>query len=126
MSIKPLRVEVAEAIGWQGCRQEPVYSEHCWTGVRPEHVGTQHGALHQTIPHYDTDWSATGPLIEKYKIMLCPVLWSEPGKPPLPKPHWHAAVPNDLNWDDFEPLRAVCGVLLLMGKAGLLKSRATA
>ena len=77
---KPLHVQVAEALGWMDCRETqtlcqvkidgewatPVRS-FGWEG-RPPTKGPAFTG--RSIPHYDTDWAATGPLIEKYEINI--------------------------------------------------------
>lgn len=83
---KPLHVRVAEVLGahiefrvapWYRPHEnrEPTWMRRCVVG---EHViWPQRGlcavkegeeAWTYTIPRYDTDWSATGPLIEKYRF----------------------------------------------------------
>jgi hypothetical protein len=66
----PLHVQVAEALGWTYWSADGRAATHC---VPP---GTELDVsdnpvvalpLHE-IPHFDTDWSATGPLIERYEI----------------------------------------------------------
>jgi len=62
MTEKPLHVQVAEALGWTGCNQ----SGFDWWGDSQDTPSSPRG--YAKIPSYDTDWSATGPLIEKYGI----------------------------------------------------------
>lgn len=70
MGEKPLHVLVAEALGWTDCK--PCGHATCppgfWIGDAPL-IG---GAIREshTMPRYDTDWSATGPLIEKLPVTV--------------------------------------------------------
>lgn len=125
MTDKPLHVQVAEALGWPSPEfitneghdpNRPIYGwrkcyrehaegedceqEHLW------HCGTEDFFK---APDYDTDWSATGPLIEKYKIDI----FSPRGDT------WMAQAwrPNDLPQETFKssgmtPLEAVCSLIL--------------
>ena len=83
-----------------------------------------------SLARYDTDWAATGPLIERLGITL--VLVSHDGPPRgevLAKPYWWAEV-GHLDWydgpicDDREdgptPLLAVCALILALAEAGKL------
>lgn len=72
MSDKPLHVQVAEALGWtqiHHCQVESAQQRPCWIGVLPAD-GLEDGGLKPEVPHYDTDWAATGPLIEKYALSV--------------------------------------------------------
>lgn len=75
MTEKPLHVRVAEALGWIECkfhkpRPGTIYAQGHWRGRAPQVPPYPH-TIHE-VPRYDTDWSATGPLIEKYRIQLLP------------------------------------------------------
>jgi hypothetical protein len=72
------------------------------------------GRKFYTIPRYDTDWSATGPLIERYGLNVnraqaarddggpwCAWRWAQPGD----------EVPPRKQWGDTAPL-AVCHLIL--------------
>lgn len=62
---KPLHVRVAEALG---CT-ETYYDDHPYVpGWRGKPADGHGGSPH--VPRYDTDWSATGPLIERYGISV--------------------------------------------------------
>jgi hypothetical protein len=41
-----------------------------WEGVRPHACEPCGDVVSRPVPRYDTDWSATGPLIERYGISL--------------------------------------------------------
>lgn len=68
------------------------------------------------VPRYDTDWSATGPLIERLGIQIMnlelkvmPTMWS-------------AALSSDHNWALGQtPLVAVCALILALAAAGKLE-----
>lgn len=75
MSDTPLHVKVAEALGWKDCALEPwtaaedgigerVVGPPIWWGLPPGE------SWRRPVPHYDTDWAATGPLIERYEIVV--------------------------------------------------------
>ena len=61
-STKPLHVQVAEALGEIYYRPCELMPESC-AGVYIPRDGDG-----RCVPCYDTDWSATGPLLEKYRI----------------------------------------------------------
>lgn len=82
MPEKPIHVRVAEALG---CEPKPyqfgeVVLDYAFDPIDNWwcHCEHSHGLLsatwHRQIPRYDRDWSAIGPLIEKYGIatMRCP------------------------------------------------------
>jgi hypothetical protein len=125
MSGKPLHVQVAEALGWENCHERkggillplPLLPGKGWSGWPPGVLPIV-GSGYRTAPVYcyDTDWAATGPLIEKYKMGV-----------------W----PADEDWlaDTFtakhptidggttrgrSPLEAVCKLILELSKAGKL------
>jgi hypothetical protein len=95
---KPLHVRVAEALGSMVRLQEGWWERldgAIWTAA---------------IPRYDTDWSATGHLIEKYGIDL------ERGG----AGQWRAYGPGSEAEGDT-PLLAVCNLLLALKAAGKLE-----
>ena len=59
---RPLHVQVAEALGWADMCPR---SDGVWGGKAP---GVSEPWA--VPPHYDTDWAATGPLVEKYGISV--------------------------------------------------------
>lgn len=131
MTDKPLHVRVAEALGWPPCEyitdeahdpKRPIYG---WRVCHREHAGGQdcehmwHCGKedYYAAPSYDTAWSETGPLIERYAITL------------------HGAdLPDETPWiasrvlgaaDVYEgegatPLFAVCRLILALSEAGKL------
>lgn len=133
---KPLHVRVAEALG---CK---VTSDCCGCGYgtseeRPG-IGYRHGCFggpeddsDPSIASYDTDWSATGPLIQRYQICL------EPAPANATKRNrsdtW---IPDDLwtwyraDWCSDEaqmnaygatPLLAVCNLILALKEVDKLR-----
>lgn len=62
MSTKPLHVQVAEALGWTWCHDR---GDGLW-------LGSPDGGPNKEIPGYGVTACATGPLIERFKILLGP------------------------------------------------------
>ena len=125
---KPLHVQVAEALG---CKPElltlhagpPIWSCPCAGashGLKPDELSDEYGN-DSTIARYDTDWSATGPLIEKYELALGQTGMDDP------KPTWVAWWPGSCDVDTCSvdapadtPLLAACHLLLSLKAAGKL------
>jgi hypothetical protein len=114
---KPLHVQVAEALGWRDCRPfeaDGIVDYQTWCGEQP---GVEGMEAHTFIPDFDTDWSATGPLIEKYGIYLNAATDG-----------WHACREcqcaeyghNSSDGDGPTPLTAVCNLILALKEAGKL------
>lgn len=121
MTERPLHVLVAEALGWHAIR---------WQGGRG-HIGLRPGADFSVydkahgieplsalsdVPRYDIDWSATGPLLERYRIGVepeGPAMWYAE--------QWHAG-PMEVYEDQVgpTPLVAVCNLILALHAAGKL------
>lgn len=109
MKEKPLHIQVAEALGRVSCKEwrliacgmaGPVYGkvcnhEDCYPASMP--------------PLYDTNWSATGPLIERYGIELEHFAST-----------WCALGPEARRAGGRTPLLAVCNLILALKKAGKL------
>lgn len=119
---KPLHMRVAEALGWRDLCQigwlpinPPI---PCVRGKRPEQmiVGPKGD---EDVPHYDTDWSATGPLIEKYGICLSS---DGPNEWEAWSGRWRGAVNRGTFEDTHQPtaLHAVCHLILALHAAGKL------
>jgi hypothetical protein len=114
---KPLHVRIAEALGWSALRILPT-TDH-WIGNSP---ATGHGKIRYpftgSVPFYDLDWSATGPLIEKYGI----------GLEKNTRTHRWTAWFTRTNETDEEaisdscdtPLIAACNLILALKEAGKL------
>ena len=116
MSEKPLHVQVAEALGWTDCHLDDADTD-IWEGIY------FNDDRWHAISRYDTDWSATGPLIEKYQIALRPP--SEPER--CGGNLWEAYCWFGPDGDEEitggsvdGPLAAVCRLLLKLKDAGKL------
>ena len=102
---KPLYVRVAEAIGARKPVDMSLFPPGC--------VDT-----YGDVPHYDTDWSATGPLIERLGFCLS----HEPGWWAATTEHWRhedAAQPYRMRRGETA-LLAVCNLILALKEAGKL------
>lgn len=116
---KPLHVRVAEALGWRELRC--LGNRDSWEGLTP--YGTPHGYrdgepywlrmddMPERVPRYDTDWSATGPLIEGHDITLFRTVEG-----------WEARSEAICSPCPFgaTPLLAVCNLILALHAAGKL------
>jgi hypothetical protein len=142
---KPLHVRVAEALGFRvrddseyGCRRQCVGNPYAgsafpsakqahnhirWSYFRPYLYEPSDGDW-TPVEHYDTDWSATGPLIEKYRIAM----WTAgPVGELLGDGHDRWRCNSDDNGLQLEgsqvgptPLIAVCNLILALHEAGKL------
>ena len=117
---KPLHVRVAEALGWRNSSEE---APGIWAGF-PPNANADLSDSSLRVPRYDTDWSATGPLIERYRFRLNP-----PSQPDGEEPWclWdaeqedtHAEDPSAIVNGDT-PLLVVCNLILALSAAGKLK-----
>ncbi len=135
---RPLHVRVAEALGWTDllpANDGPFRAEH-WSGVPPaglpmdayafvlkvDHENRIMSVGPGSVPRYDTDWSATGPIIERLGLNV--------GTAPMGMPGFAAiaprGVPPGLGLGDTL-LVAVCELLLSLNEqdvalADLLKA----
>lgn len=107
-SPKPLHVKVAEALGGGPYFDSPEHNLG-WLFTK---TGTGGQLVVNAPERYDEDWAATGPLIEKYGIVL--------------------AYPNGLYWQAWKdseepapcaetPLLAICELILALAEIGGLK-----
>lgn len=102
MTEKPLHVKVAEALGWSRSDSVGVSDDGRWWSP--------------ICPRYDTDWSATGPLIERYEIHLFSERHTGTGVT------WEAERPlGEVTGYGSTPLIAVCNLLLALHDAGKLR-----
>src|SRR3972149_10154355 len=106
MTEKPLHVQVAEALGWTECQPSSGVDLIDCVGTSPA-IGPG-----VDVPRYDTDWSATGPLIEKYGIETKPngAFWQAW----VDEPAMGGAEVGPT------PLLAVCNLILALKAAGKL------
>lgn len=149
---KPLHVRVAEALGdkprrswsvmnraekgvfidfetkWEADADVADHAQRYPAGLYAEEGA--HVVERQHFPKYDTDWSATGPLIERFSIALRPP--NEPER--IGGEYWEAyAWVYPAGWDgkgyhnveeitkgDRSALVAVCKLLLALSEAGKL------
>jgi hypothetical protein len=115
--MKPLYVRVAETLGWtdgRRCGDLAAVWASGWDGLPPRAVPIigQPEAGRQKIPRYDIDWSATGPLIEKYEIGIQPQRRSPYDTPPW----WIAHIERGSRTAahlDSTPLLAACHLIAL-------------
>jgi hypothetical protein len=138
---KPLHVRVAEALGWTDLTEGPPMlpgDEPTWLGMPPvgdsslilsavdhkERVVTLTMGI-RSVYRYDLDWSKTGPLIERFLVMVHPpasiyVLWGA------------ITSGGSLGRDVTEPAQvqaatgrtpqiAVCNLILALAAAGKLE-----
>jgi hypothetical protein len=125
---KPLHVRVAEALGTLHVLGPSI-------GKTEDGRDIRRCTLHETETfaydfvtdhdgrvlalHYDTDWSATGPLIERYSLDL----YRKAGDAPWSAGVW---IPNDNPKEHLvaageTPLLAVCNLILALAAGGKLK-----
>lgn len=123
---KPLHVRVAEALGWTDLR---VIGNCMIPGEPDDYVGRPPGNVligssgHAPVPRYDTDWSVTGPLIERLGIRVHVSRFRGPN--PI---EWQAIWPGDswaiagkINAKAATSLGAVCELILALHAAGKLE-----
>jgi hypothetical protein len=113
---RPLHVRVAEALGWRDCAEKTTFGafEMIENGLW---VGRGHAL--ERIPRYDLDWSATGPLIERFKLNLYP--WSDGSW--VADSDFSAAtavLSVDMEGSGATPLIAVCNLILALAAADKL------
>jgi hypothetical protein len=124
---EPLHVQVARALG---CKPEHVHHRGAarafWRCTCPKKLHDQEGVDGAPgeggeLIYYDADWSATGPLIEKYGI--CLGLSVKLMDPPVRGSMWCAGLWNSPVREvgcGETPLIAVCRLLLELKQAGKL------
>lgn len=119
---KPLHVRVAEALGWtQIGPGNTMNMGDPGIGYPPTTPIVGHK---EPIPRYDTDWSATGPLIERMFIRVFP---SDAGMDAHSELGWRAAHGGWASgmWGKT-PLIAVCNLILALHAAGKLEATSPA
>jgi hypothetical protein len=130
LSEKPLHVRVAEALGWTGIKPWPEAMSADALGGHPP--GEPRGWNH--VPRYDTDWSAAGPLIERFSLSVHPDLsltgeprnqWSATrlvaaGEVHESEDFFHVMSASVIAGDGVTPLEAVCRAVLALHAAGKL------
>ena len=127
MSELPLHVRVAEALGctpkpYLTCTHEMTPDEQWYVcgceptpgGQYPHRVGC---IRNRWLPRYDSDWQATGPLIERYGIEL----WKHDALPVV----WAASLDGYKGGPvgyGSKQLIAACNLILALREAGKLDS----
>lgn len=125
--LKPLHVQVAEALGCTTAKavlRGVIVSWECF-------CSPSHGDADRFIPLYDTGWSATGPLIEEHGIALLDL--NQEGE------KWVAFLWGEHEYTTFEdsyltidgnssdtatgdtPLVAVCNLIVALSAVGKLE-----
>lgn len=123
---RPLHVQVAEALGCQPghithYRNGTAASHPYWTCTCPGEIHNcdgPDGAPHegQQLEDYNTDWSATGPLIERLKISLEANWVGTDGEKWLA--YVGAATPRQRHSQSFgTPLEAACRLIVALAAA---------
>lgn len=132
MSEKPLHVRVAEALGWTwkhspsgNCRWLCPPTKDNRFCIEPDtYLDAAEDALTcsdglRYVPRYDTDWSATGPLIGRYAITLTAP--HVPGDPWLSLSFGNTVgYGGEVEAEGDTALRAVCNLILALHAAGKL------
>lgn len=121
---KLLHVRVAEALGCKPVLTpaRPAFAEY-WSCSCPDqiHNADSDEGRQYWIATYDTDWSATGPLIERLHISVL-----DEQRSIDPRQKWQASLwPHGLANDAEErfgptPLVAICNLILALHAAGKL------
>jgi hypothetical protein len=127
---KPLHIRVAEALGRKPCPKWKVWG----VGLAgTEWTHDAQGCNHlvpcyppSDPPRYDTNWSVTGPLIEKYGISVWVTFPGDFGQDGF---RWAAQMeadarspmPNTVPHVGRTPLEAVCYLIIELARIGKLK-----
>lgn len=141
MSEKPLHVKVAEALGWSAWKSKHGHwivthgygNETRWPSCE-EGFGHPHPIYDSTtgqklpesvwwdecphVPHFDTDWSATGPLIDRFGIGLqrYGLGATEASRKAWPNGHWSAigfpVLGGELSAPGQTAILAVCDLIV--------------
>jgi hypothetical protein len=107
MTEKPLHVRVAEALG-----EEPELRY-----VSPGESGCWVSKNLLRTPYYDTDWAATGPLIEKHRIQVSPPMWMTTENFEIHEDDgWMAMSARTTPAKGPAPLVAVCNLILKLAE----------
>jgi hypothetical protein len=132
-TLRPLHVLVAEALGWEELELVgtvtyntggQVWDQRHWKG-RPRTYGLLPSTRshREDVPAFDTDWRATGPLVERYGIGVGPVRYFGGEKDGQHTGEWYACA----GWYDERenhrgatPLFAICNLILALAREGKL------
>lgn len=131
MTEKPLHVRVAEALGCRAIHYPDDPPER-WACTCKDYGHRFDGGA-DYVASYDTDWSATGPLIEKYEIDVWREHWTKDGVPggvwiagrakdrTVDSPNYEIAYESANEGQGETPLAAVCNLILALAEAGRLE-----
>lgn len=119
---EPIHVKVARALGWTTCKEGWGFHppQYACDMVDPGVLICREATTGSDImPRYDTDWSATGPLVERYRIGICEINTN------FPELRWWAGLgrgpggsyPSALA---PSPLLAICHLILVLRNTGKL------
>lgn len=117
---KPLHVRVAEVLTGGTAKPYPQFKDG-WCIEFPEDAEGWRSM--RTAPRYDTDWAATGPLIERFQINLTSIVggtWEAEGCPCPEVLSGHGCVHGWMDEGGPTPLIAACRLLLALHAAGKL------
>lgn len=124
---KPLHVRVAEALGCAPHQETNVWWR-CTCGDYAHNSDGEDGGPHESgiLCDYDTDWSATGPLIERYRIAIDVYDYEENAwYARFDVGHGHDGEPFVMSGAEEAtgptPLLAVCNLILALAAAGKLE-----
>lgn len=108
--MKPLHVRVAEVLGWTHISPGNTMNlDDPGVGYPPSLpiVGQK-----EAIPRYDTDWAATGPLIERMRLYL---YWADDARLWIAQPPFSDQVDKPHVFAGDTPLIAVCNLIVELG-----------
>lgn len=122
----PLHVQVARALGWTRITPDGTWEWTAtkprvpvdtpgWAGSHPQDDSHMRNAL---VPRYDTDWAATGPLIQRYRIGFSP---DAPDSPGQILAYYEGAGSEWVEGKGPTHLIAACNLLLALHAAGKLE-----
>jgi hypothetical protein len=112
---KPLHVRVAEALGDEVHEVAGVW----YTGREMDAAEARQDPFSaRPVPHYDTDWSAGGPLIAKYATFADRSSHRDRGA------QWAVGYRDIVLFFGDTPLEAVCKLVVALADGGRLKESA--
>jgi hypothetical protein len=120
LPVTPLHVRVAEALGCKPEAPPSRYQVDYWVCTCEDQAHQFDGGAYY-VARYDTDWSATGPLLERFVGAIHEYVGSD-GR------LWWAVLPKegvdqdalDTRGPDHSLLVAVCNLIIALAEAGKL------